>query len=123
MHILQRKPRCHRSAQRPLAVDVIGFESRKVGLHDEAANFVFLIFQLGPDNGDIGNGSGSDPHLLAIEHVAIANFFAARADAAGIGAEARLGQSEAADFFPFLQRRQPLLFLLVAAEGVNGIHH
>ena len=117
-----RQARCHRSAQRPLAVNVLGAEARPVGFDEEAANLVVFVFDFGPDDGDVGDGAGGDPHLLAVEDVFLARLSGAGAHAAGIGSEVRLGEAEAADLVALLHDRQPGLFLLVAAEGVNGIH-
>ena len=89
---------------------------------EEAANLVVFVFHFGPDDGDVGDGAGGDPHLLAVENVFVADLAGARAHAAGIGAEAGFGESEAAELFALLHRRQPGLFLLLAAEVVDGIH-
>ncbi len=50
------------------------------------------------------------------------DLFGASSHAAGIGTEVRFGQAEAADLFARLHHREPGLLLLVAAEGVDGIH-
>ena len=51
--------------------------------------------------------------------------FAARRSRARVepAAEIRLSQSKAAELLAFLHRGKPGVFLLVAAESVNGIHH
>ena len=122
MHVLQRQARGHRGAQRPLAVNVVGLEAGTVGFDEESADPVVFVFDLGPDDGDVGDGAGGDPHLLAVEDVFVADFLGAGAHAAGIGAEVGFGQAEAAELFALLHRGQPGLFLLVAAEGVDRIH-
>ena len=53
----------------------------------------------------------------------IALFHRAGQHAAGIRAELRLGEAEAADGVAGLQARQPFVFLRVAAEGMDRIHH
>jgi len=45
-----------------------------------------------------------------------------RGHAAGIGAEAGFGEAEAADGLAGLEARQPMLFLLLGAEGENRVH-
>ena len=104
-------------------MNVIGLESGTVGFDQKSADLIVLIFDLGPDHGDVGDGARGDPHLLAVQHIFVANFAGAGAHAAGIRSEVGLGQSEAAKLFAFLHRGQPVVFLLVRAEGVNRIHH
>ncbi len=123
MNVLQRQPGCDRSAQRPFAVNVVGLEAGAVFFDEEAANLVVFVFHLGPDDGDVGDAAGGDPHLLAVENVLVAHFAGAGAHAAGIGAEAGFGESEAAELFALLHGGQPGLLLLFAAEGMDGIHH
>src|ERR1700728_396977 len=122
MHVLQRQTGCDRGAQRPLAMDVVGFESGAVGFDQEAANAIVLVFDFGPDDRDIGDGAGGDPHFFAINHVFGADFFGPGAHAAGVRAEVGFGQAEAAELFSLLHRRQPGLLLFVAPELVNWIH-
>ena len=118
---VERQPGGHGSAQRPLAVHVVGFETWRVFFHQEAANL--FVFAFGPDHRDVRDRAAGDPHLLAVQNVAVALFHRARQHAAGIRAELRLGQAEAADGFARLQQRQPFVFLRVRAVGVNRIHH
>ena len=103
-------------------MDVGGLESGPVGLDDEAANQVVLVLHLRPDDGDVGDRAGGDPHLLAVQHVAVAVLARAGAHRAGIRAGIRLGQPEAAENLALRHLRQILLLLLLAAEGVDGIH-
>ncbi len=123
MNVLQRQARRNRSAQRPLAVNVISLEAGTIGFDQEAANLVVFIFDLSPDHGDVGDGSGSDPHLFAVQDVLFANLRRPRPHAARIRSEVRFSQSEAAKLFAFLHRGQPCAFLLLGAEGVYRIHH
>ena len=103
-------------------MDVVGFEAGAVGFDQEAANAIVLVFDFGPDDRDIGDGAGGDPHFFAINHVFGADFFGPGAHAAGVRAEVGFGQAEAAELFSLLHRRQPGLLLFVAPELVNGIH-
>ena len=82
----------------------------------------FFVLYLGPDDGDVGDGAGGDPHLFAVEHVLVADFAGAGAHAAGVGAEVGLGEAEAAELLAGGQLRQPVVLLLVGAEGVDRIH-
>src|ERR1700678_413375 len=100
-------------------MNVGSLESRPVGLDDEAANQIVLVFHLRPDDGD---GAGGDPHLLAVQDVVVAVLTRAGAHRAWIRAGVRLGQAEAAEDFAERHLRQVLLLLLLAAEGVDGIH-
>ena len=98
-------------------------EAGAVGLDQEAPHAVVFIFDLGPDHGDVGDVAGGDPHLFAVENVLVAGFAGGGGHAAGIGAEAGLGQAEAAQLLAAGERREPGVLLLVGAEGVDGIHH
>ena len=85
-------------------MNVVGFETLAIGLDEEATNLVVFVFHLGPYHGNVGDRTGGDPHLLAVQHVLIADFPGARAHAAGVRTEARLGQSKAAELFTLLHR-------------------
>ena len=122
VHVLQGKARSDRCAQRPLAVNVVGFESGAIRLDEESANAILFVFHLCPDDRDVGDRAGGDPHLLAVDDVLIADFAGAGAHAAGIRSEIGLSQTEAAELLAFLHRRQPGFFLLVAAKFVDRIH-
>src|SRR5512140_1483086 len=101
---------------------VVGFESWGVGGNDEAANAIVFVFNLGPDDGDVGDGAGGDPHFLAVQDVAVTVFLGARAHGSGIGGGVGLGEAEAAEDLSLGHLGQVLLLLLFAAEGVDGIH-
>src|SRR5208282_5372059 len=62
-------------------------------------------------------------HFFAVEHVLAALFQSAGEHAARVGAELRFGEAEAADGFSLLKKRQPSVFLGIAAEGVDGVHY
>src|SRR5262249_21201563 len=110
-----------RRAERPFAVYVPRFEARSSFFDEETADFV--IFALGPHDGDVGDGAAGDPHFFAVEDVLVSFFNGAREHTAGVGAELRFGQAEAADLFSLLEQREPFLFLRVAAERIDRIHH
>src|SRR5664279_3791583 len=59
--VLQREAGGDGGAQRPLAVDVGGLEAGGVGGDNEAADAVVFVGDLGPDDGDVGDGAGGDP--------------------------------------------------------------
>ena len=101
MDILQREAAGDGGAQAPFAVDFVGAEAGAVGFDKEAADDldVVFIFDLGPDDGDVGDVAGGDPHFFAIENVLFAGFAGGGGHAAGIRAEAGLGQAEAAELF------------------------
>ena len=77
-------------------MDILRGETGSIFFNQESANLVVFVFNFRPDHGDVGDGTGSDPHLLAVEDVFVANFARARLHAAGVRAEARLRQPEAA---------------------------
>jgi len=109
------------SAQRPLAVDVPRLEARRAFLNEKAAHFFVLAF--GPDDGNVGEGAVGDPHFFAVEDVLAAFLDGAREHPAGVGAELRLGEAEAANGFAFLEQWEPFIFLGLASIGVNRVHH
>src|SRR5208282_3035181 len=104
-------------------MNVIGLESRTVGLHQKSTNLIAFVFHLRPDHRHIGYGAGRDPHFFAVQYVFFSNFASARPHAARIRSEIWFGQSEAAELFAFLHCGQPGVFLLVSAEGIYRIHH
>ncbi len=107
-------------------MDIPGAEAGAVGFDEEAADgAVFLpviAVGFGPDDGDVGDGAGGDPHFFAVEDVLIAAAVGAGAHAAGVGAEVGLGQAEAAELFAGGHFREPEVLLVIGAEGVDGIH-
>src|ERR1019366_939022 len=109
-------------AQAPFAVYFVGFEAGAIGLDEGATDEIVLVFNLRPDHGDVGNVARGDPHLFAVEDVFVADFAGGGCHAAGVGAEAGFGQSEAAEFFAFGESGQPGVLLFIGTEGVNGIH-
>ena len=70
--VLQREAAGDGGAQAPLAVDFVGGEAGAIGLDEEAADAIVFVFDLGPDDGDVGDGAGGDPHLFAVEDVLVA---------------------------------------------------
>ena len=66
--------------------------------------------------GDVRVLAGGDELLDAVQHVVIAVALRARRDRAGVGADVRLGQAEAAEHVAARQRLQVLLLLRVGAE-------
>src|SRR5437763_642462 len=104
-------------------MDVLSTEARAISLDQEPANIVVFVLQLRPDDRDISDGAGGDPHLLAVENVFVSNLTSARPHASGIGPEVGLGQPKAAKLFATSECGKPSLFLFLGAELVNGIHH
>ena len=103
-------------------MDVFGGEAGTVGFDEEAADFAVFVFDFCPDDGHVGDGAGGDPHLFAVEDVLVGGFARGGGHAAGVGAEAGLGEAEAAELFAFGEGGEPVVFLLFGAEGVDGIH-
>src|SRR5271168_1317849 len=103
-------------------MNVFRAETGAVGLDQESANRVIFVLHFGPDDGNIGDRAGSDPHLFAVEDIFISNFAGAGSHTAWIRTKIWLGESEAAELLSFLHCRQPGLLLLVAPKRVNGIH-
>ena len=81
-------------------------ETGAVGFDQEAADLVVFVLDLGPDDGDVGDGAGGDPHFFAVEDVFVAVFAGAGAHAAGVGAEVGFGEAEAAELFALLHARE-----------------
>ena len=78
---------------------------------------------LGIDHQHVGIGPVGDPHLAAVQHVAVAALLGARAHAHHVGAGARLAHRQRADMLAGDQLRQiaPLLRLgAVAADLVDA---
>ncbi len=71
-------------AQAPLAVNLVGAEAGAVCLDQESADAIVFVFDLGPDDGDVGEIAGGDPHLFAVENVFIAGLARGGGHAAGI---------------------------------------
>src|SRR5437762_4520811 len=100
-------------------MNVVGLEPGTIGFHKEATDLVVLIFDFSPDDSHVGDSAGGDPHFFAVKDVLIADLSSLSPHAAGVGTESRFGKAEAAELFSFLQGGQPLLFLFLAAEGIN----
>ena len=122
VHILEREAAGDGGAQAPLAVHFVGAEAGAVGFDKEAADAIVFVFNLGPDDGDVGDVAGGDPHLFAVENVLVAGLARGGGHAAGIRAEAGLGEAEAAELLAAGERGEPGVLLLVGAEGVDGVH-
>src|SRR5947207_11847162 len=102
-------------------MNIFGAEAGTIGFHQKSADLVVFIFYFGPDDSDVGDGAGGDPHFLAVQHVLFSGFAGAGAHSAWVGTEVRLGQAKTAKLFALLQSWNPFLFLLFAANGVNGV--
>ena len=72
---------------------------------------------------EVGDRRVGDPHLGAVELEAAGDLLGARHHRAGIGAEVRLGQAEAADQLGLGELGQIFLLLRLAAVGVDRVHH
>jgi len=118
-HFFQHDFAGRRCAQTHLAADCRCAEAVHAALDDKAADDAV---QFRPDHGEVGDRGVGDPGFVAVQVIAAAGFFGARAHAAGVGAVPRLGQAEAADGLAARQRRQKFLFLLLAAVCKNRMH-
>src|SRR5215475_11400137 len=104
-------------------------EAGTVGFDEESADalagvgiLAVFAFELGPDDGDVGNGTGRNPHLLPVEDELRAGAACTGSHPSRIGAEARFGQAEAAKLFSSRKSWKPGAFLFVRAEGIDGVH-
>jgi hypothetical protein len=122
VHVYEREAAGDGGAEGPFAVDIFGGEAGAICFDEEAADAIVLVFNFGPDDSDVGDGAGGDPHLFAVENVAVAGFAGGSGHAAGVGAEAGFGEAEAAELFAFSERGEPGVLLVFRAEGVDGIH-
>ena len=91
-------------------MDVGGLEAGSIAFDEEPADAVFCAR---PDDGDIGHRTVRDPRFFAIEHPGSAVANCARAHAGRIRTEVGFGQTEAANRFPRLEARKPVIFLLL----------
>ena len=106
---------------------VVRRKSGAVGFDEEAANAPVVwrnswLFELCPDHGNVCNAARGDPHFFAIENIVVAVFARAGSHAPGIGAEVRFRETEAAEFLSRSHLRQPEIFLLIRAKGIDRIH-
>ena len=99
MHVLQREAAGVGGAQAPLAVNIVGGEAGAVGLDQEATDLAAFVLIFSEDNGHVGDGSGGDPELFAVEDVLVADLAGGGGHGSGIGACARLRKAEAAELF------------------------
>src|SRR3546814_4268800 len=76
-----------------------------------------------PDDEDVGDRRIGDPHLCAFEAIAAFDLLGARTHARGVAARVGFGQAETADQFAAGKTGQEALFLLLAAIGVDRVHH
>ena len=96
-------------------------KSLEAALDDERAQarriFLPLLVEIGPGNHQkrVGHVGQRDPHLLAVQHVAIAALLGRRLDAARIAAGRRLGQAVRADQRALRLRNEILLLLRFGA--------
>src|SRR6185312_1768127 len=108
-------------------MDILRGKSGTIGFNQKAANAPLLrrdarLFDLSPYHGNISDATGGNPHLLSIENIMVAILACARSHAAGVGTEIGLGQPKAAELFSCSHLRQPVVLLLLCAEGKDGIH-
>src|SRR5579875_143181 len=94
-------------------------EARRAAFHQEAAN---AVLSLCPDDRQIGDAAVGDPHLRAVEDIAVAIAACACLHAGGITAVVRLGQPKAADHLALRHPGQPALLLLLGAKRRDGEH-
>ena len=118
-HILEDQLGGDRGLERVLAVHLRGGEAGVALLDEEAANHTV---KLGPDDGHPGERAVGDPHLGAVEHVAVAIVDGLGDHAARVAAEVGLSEAEAADEAAGGHLGQVLLLLLLAAELPDREH-
>ena len=79
-------------------MNLVGRKSTGSGVDQKAAHGVLAILAaFGPDQCDVGQVAVGDPHLAAVEHVAVAVAHGARLHAGRVGAVLVLREAEAAD--------------------------
>ncbi|MEY3262096.1 MAG: hypothetical protein RLZZ620_1147 [Pseudomonadota bacterium] len=108
-----------RGLQGVFAVHLRRGEARVTLLDDEAAD---LAVELRPDHGDMRQGAVGDPHLRAVEHVAVAVIDGLGQHAARVRAEVGLGEAEAADHAAGGHLGEVLQPLGFSAEAADGVH-
>src|SRR5687767_13338361 len=75
-----------------------------------------------PDDCNIRNTSVCEPAFRAVQNPTICIANCAREHSSGVRSEIRLSQSKASDLTAGCKLRQPLFFLFLRSECVNGIH-
>src|SRR6185369_14521476 len=93
-------------------------------LHHEAADADVpgAVVGLRPNHRHVGQGAVGDPLLGAVQHPLGPHLLRGGAHAAGVGAEVRLGEAEAADRLAGREAGDPAVLLLLRAEGVDRVH-
>ena len=108
-------------ARRLILPSIFGVrETARAAFHDEAANHAV---EFGPHHREIGDRRVRDPHLGAVQHVAVADALRARDHAARIGTVIGLGQTEAPNPLAGRKFRQIFLALRLSAVFVDRMHH
>ena len=72
-------------------MNILGAKTEAIGFHQKSPDLVVFIFYFGPDDSDVGDGTGGDPHFLAVQYVLFSDLAGAGAHSAGVGTEVRLG--------------------------------
>ena len=91
----------------------------------EVAGGVFAldVSQLGPDEGEVGDGGVGDPHFVAVEQVSAVDGARDGAHGAWIAAAVGLGESKATDFFAPGEPREPPDLLCLRPKGADREHN
>ncbi len=112
-----------RGAQADLALDL----GRRQPLHplfeDEAPDRAVVRVRLRPHDENVGDRRIGDPHLRALEAIAALDLFGARAHSGGVAPRIGFGEPETADQLARREAGEKTLLLLVAAIGVDRMHH
>src|SRR5258705_4641469 len=119
--VLEGQLRGDGGAHRELPRDVQGAVAGGALLDEVAPDLA--VVALGPHHRHVGHRAVGDPELGAVEHVFLPLRHRARLHPAGVGAVVGLGEAEAADRLPGLQRREPAVLLRVGPVGIDGVHH
>src|SRR6266513_4587096 len=100
-------------------MDLAGFESLGALLHQKAAD---PLLAARPDDRQVGNVAVRDPPLGAVEDPVLALAAGPGRHPGGIGAELRLGQTEAPDHLASGHSREPALLLLLRPITMDREH-
>ena len=130
VEVLEADQRVADAAQPHELAAMDDLESRRVRLHDERRDLLFLLAldDLGRrarhHHDELGLRAVGAPQLLAVDHppLAVGRAGGGGLHLRGIGADAGLGQRERGDR-PFSQAREILLLLLVCAEQLQRLRH
>src|SRR5215472_5229240 len=99
--------------------DIAGGESAGAALDYKAT---YAIRRFGPYYRDVGDTAVGNPHLVAVEDIAVTILTGRSLHAGRIAPSIRLGESKAADYLATGHLREPARLLLLGAKRMDREH-